>query len=109
MDPILEGNTVTVRCTFGVEVDPPTDPPTYVLTDPTPGTVQCIVRDPDGGETPYTYQTDANLVREAEGAYRCRFKLDKPRSWWAKWKGDVPAIGSGAEEIVIPVRKTHVT
>lgn len=52
-------------------------------TDPT--TVTCTALKPDGGETTYTYGTDAELTKSSIGNYTLTITASQPGRWGYRW------------------------
>mgnify|MGYP003563883054 CR=1 FL=1 len=57
-----------------------------------PDAVTCIVTDPQGTATTYTYGTDSNLTRLSLGVYRCEFDVDAAGGWRWSLRGE---LGNG--------------
>lgn len=67
----------TVSLTVNITNDADAD------TDAT--TLACLVMDPAGSSTTYTYGTDANVTRESAGDYICDVTPDQSGRWLYRW------------------------
>ena len=87
------GTLVRLTGTFTVDGEP---------TDPT--TVECIVRDPEGGRTVYVYGQDDELQKVETGVYQLELTPDKPKRWYYAFKGTGAAQATA--EATFTVRET---
>jgi hypothetical protein len=75
---IVQGNAVRSRCTFR-DIDAATLDPAAVV---------CMVKVPDGTETPYVYGVDAELVRVSAGIYQLWIATNAAAGTYTpRWKG----------------------
>lgn len=59
-----------------------------------PGALRLMVKPPTGATTIYTYGTDAEVVRDAAGAYHADIALIAAGQWRWRWEGDAPFAGA---------------
>jgi hypothetical protein len=72
-----------------------------------PPTVRCLVRDPGGTVTTYTYGVDMALIRDGPGAYCVRIAVQQPGYWWYRWETADEYGPLGATEGVIEVMRSQ--
>lgn len=71
-----------------------------------PGTLVLKIKTPSGSVTPYTFGSDAELVRDSLGNYHADIPLDASGQWAYRWELTTP--NAGAAEGVLHVRKSYV-
>lgn len=87
------GELVRVTATFTVG---------GVATDPT--AVQCIVVDPQGSRTVYTYGVDAALAKDGTGVYHVDLSPTVAKTWTYAFKST--GTGQGAAEATFTVKES---
>jgi len=60
-----------------------------------PTTVRGKLRDPSGNVTTYVYGTDAQLVKDATGAYHFDVAVDEAGDWRYRGEGEGAVVAAG--------------
>lgn len=78
------GNLSQVSVAFTDDANVPADPTTVI----------CIIVEPDGTKTTYTYGTGDEVVRDGVGEYHLDLLIDAAGSWPYRWAGTGAVIAA---------------
>jgi len=90
------GDLVKVSATFTDVTDDAIDPDVVIFA----------FKDPVGATTTYTYNEDAELVRDSLGTYHVNVSVDSAGTWYYRWSST--GTGQAAEEDHFVVRASNL-